>query len=86
MNHSAKNLCPTLRARGRAGALPRPRGYSPESGILPLAFFRQFPRSPLGVPWRNKKKHLTNRAKRCIFFVDTERRRFYAHESSEMGQ
>jgi len=36
-----------LRAGGRAGALPRPKGFSPVARFLPLAFIRQIPRPPL---------------------------------------
>ena len=33
-----------------------------------------------------RNKHLKNPAKRCIFFVETNRREPYAHKSSEMGK
>jgi len=31
---------PNKACSGRVGALPRPRGFSPESVVCPLAFFR----------------------------------------------
>jgi hypothetical protein len=33
--------------RTGGGVAPRPRGFSPENVVRPLAFSRQFPRPPL---------------------------------------
>jgi rRNA maturation protein Nop10 len=46
-NEPSYTMRPTLRAGGRAGALPRPRGFSPVERFLPSAFSCQVPRPPL---------------------------------------
>jgi len=43
----AKGHCPTSFAADGRGLSPRPRGFSPESVVRPLAFSRQIPRPPL---------------------------------------
>jgi len=59
---------PTPRAGGRAGALPRPKGFSPVERFLPSAFSCQIPRPPLtpavGTPLAQQGKKTSHHIER----------------------